>query len=132
MPEIFKASKELYKYYLHRSFHIMTVHADGEFGPWDSLIESLLEVLLVNLDAENEHVPDTEKQIRLVKKGCRVTRQGLPFRRIPKLLTTHIFINTVKVIKFFPMKREISDSISPKTIVPGETFDFKKNLRIQI
>ena len=53
VPEIFKAFKEVNQYYLNIGFHIITVHADGKFGPWNSLIESLLEVLLVNLDAEN-------------------------------------------------------------------------------
>jgi hypothetical protein len=33
VPQIFKAFKEMYQYYLHRGFHIKTVHADGEFAP---------------------------------------------------------------------------------------------------
>jgi hypothetical protein len=30
VPEIFKAFKEIYQYYLQRGFHITVVHADGE------------------------------------------------------------------------------------------------------
>jgi hypothetical protein len=42
VPQIFKAFKEIYQYYFQRSFHITTVHADGEFAPLKVLIESLL------------------------------------------------------------------------------------------
>ena len=49
--EIFKSFKELYQYYLHRGFRITTVHADGKFGPLNSLIESLPGGPLINLAA---------------------------------------------------------------------------------
>jgi hypothetical protein len=38
VPQIFKAFKEIYQYYLHRGFRITTVHADGEFAPLTALI----------------------------------------------------------------------------------------------
>jgi hypothetical protein len=41
VPQIFKDFKEMYQYYLQRSFHIKTVHADGEFAPLKPLIESM-------------------------------------------------------------------------------------------
>ena len=58
MPEILKAFKEVYQYYLHHGLKITTVHADGEFRPLKILIEYLPGGALVNLDASNEHVPD--------------------------------------------------------------------------
>ena len=76
--EIIKAFKELYKHYLHCGFHIATVHADGEFGPFKSLIEFLPVVPLVNMDASNEHVPDIKRKIRVAKERYRATRHGLP------------------------------------------------------
>jgi hypothetical protein len=41
VPQIFKAFKEMYQYYLQRGFHITTVHADCEFAPLKTLIESI-------------------------------------------------------------------------------------------
>ena len=67
IPEIFKAFKYIYQYYLHRGFRITTVHADGECGHLKILIDSLLEVPLVNMAAENEHVPDINRRIGVVK-----------------------------------------------------------------
>ena len=49
-----------------------------------------------------------------------------------KLLTTHIALNTVNMLKFFPNKVGISDSLITKTITSRETSDFKKTLRLQL
>ena len=36
------------------------------------------------------------------------------------------------MLKLFPTKRGIPDSLSPKTIMSGETLDFKNHLRLQM
>jgi hypothetical protein len=79
MPQIFKAFKEIYQYYLQRGFHITVVHADGEFAPLKPLIESIPGGPVVNLSSANEHVPNIERQIRVVKERCRATRHSHPF-----------------------------------------------------
>ena len=61
VPEIFKSFKEVYQYSLHYGFRITTVHADDKFGPLRSLIEFLPGGPVVNLAAENEHVPDIKR-----------------------------------------------------------------------
>jgi hypothetical protein len=58
---IFKAFKEIYQYYLHRGFHIMSLHADGEFEPLKPLIEAIPGGPHVNLASKNEHVPEIER-----------------------------------------------------------------------
>jgi hypothetical protein len=68
VPQIFKAFKEIYQYYPQRGFHIKTVHADGEFAPLNPLIESMPGGSMVNLASANEHVPDIERRIRVVKE----------------------------------------------------------------
>ena len=68
----------------------------------------------------------------MVKERCIATQHDIPFQRMPKLLTTHIFLKTEKIINLFPMKGVKSDSLSPKTIMSGETLDLKKHPRIQL
>ena len=121
MSEIFKAFKDSYQYYLHRVFRITKVHVDVKFRVLKSLIESISGVPLVNLTVSNEYVLDTERRIRVVKEKCGATSHGLLFQKIPKILTTPIVLNRLKMINFFPKKGGISDSIRPKTIMPGDT-----------
>jgi hypothetical protein len=132
VAQIFKAFKEMYQYYLQRGFRITTVHADGEFEPLKNLIESMPSGPMVNLASSNEHVPEIEHRIRVVKERCRATRHSLPFERIPKLLTIHIVFHAVRLLNYFPTKGGVSDTLSPKTILSGETLDFKKHLHLQI
>jgi hypothetical protein len=132
VPQIFKAFKEMYQYYLQHGFHIKTMHTDGEFAPLKPLIESMPGGPMVNLASANKHVPEIERRIRVVKERCGATRQRLPFERIPKLMTIHIVLNVVKLLNFFPNKGGVSDTLSPNTIMSGETLDFKKHLSLQI
>jgi hypothetical protein len=132
VPHIFKAFKDIYQYYLQRGFHITVVHADGEFAPMKPLIESILGGPVVNLASANEHVPEIERRIRVVKERCRATRHILPFERIPKIMTIHSVLNVVKLLIYFPTKGGVSETLSPKTIMSGETLDYKKHLSLQI
>jgi hypothetical protein len=67
VPQIFKAFKEMYQYCLQRGFHITKVHADGEFAPINTLIEAMPGGTMVNFASANEHVPEIERRIRVVK-----------------------------------------------------------------
>jgi hypothetical protein len=122
----------MYEYYLQRGFHIKTVHADGELAPLKPLIESMPGGPMVNLASANEHVPEIEWIIQVVKEQFRATRHSLPYERIPKLMTIHIVLNVVKLLNVFPTKGGVSDTLIPKTIMLGETLDFKKHLSLQI
>jgi hypothetical protein len=128
VPNIFKAFKEIYQYYLQRGFHITTIHADGEFAPLKILIESMPNGPLVNLASANEHVPEIERRIRVVKERSRGSRHELPYSRIPKLMTIYMVFNNVKMLNYFPPKGGISTHLSPKTIISGEVLDYKKHL----
>jgi hypothetical protein len=91
------------------------VLADAEFAPVKSLIDSIPGGPILNLASTNEHVPEIERRIGVVKERCRATRHSLSFERIPKFLTIHI-----------------SATFSPKTILSGETLDYKRHLCLQI
>ena len=132
VKSIYKAFEEIYRFYLNRGFRITTIHADGKFGPLQALIQAMPGGPRVNLASSSEHVPEIERRIRVVKERCRASRHSLPFNRIPRLLTIHIVFNSVKLLNYFPVKGGISATISPKTIMTGETLHYKKHLRLQL
>jgi hypothetical protein len=47
-------------------------------------------------------------------------------------MTIHIVLNVVKLLNLFPTKGGVSDTLSPKTIVSGETLYFKKHISLHI
>jgi hypothetical protein len=52
----------------------------------------------LNLAITNEHVPEIERRIRVVKERCRANRHSLPFQWLPKPLTIDIVLNAVKLL----------------------------------
>jgi hypothetical protein len=132
VPQISNAFKEMYQYYLQRGFHVMMVHANGEFAPLKPLIESMSGGPLVKLMSASEHIPEIERIIRVVKERCRATRHILPFTHILKLLMIHIVLNVIKLQNCFPTKGAVSETLSPKIIMSGETLDYKKHLSLHV
>ena len=131
ISQIFSAFKNIYVYYLQRGFRITTVSADGEFGPLQNLIEAMPGGPSVNLASANEHVPEIERRIRVVKERCRASRHSLPFQQIPAIMVIHMVFICVKMLNFFPPRGGVSDTMSPKEIMSGEKLDFKKHLALQ-
>jgi hypothetical protein len=129
---IYKANEEIHKLYLNRGFHITTLLVDGEFAPLQVLIQSMSSGPRVNLTSASEHVPEIERQIRVVKERSRSLQHSLPFNWTQRLITIHIVFTAVKLLNHFPLKGGISDTVSLKTIMTGETLDFKKHLSLQL
>ena len=50
VPLIFASFKEIYQYYMHRGFCIMTVHSDGKFSPLQALVAALPGGPMINLE----------------------------------------------------------------------------------
>jgi hypothetical protein len=108
------------------------VHAYGEFAPLTTFIESMPGGPMVNLASSNEHVPEIKRWIRVVKERCRATQHSLLFQRLPKVLMIHIVFHAVKLLNFFLTTGGNLDTLSPRTIMSGETLDYKKHLCLQL
>ncbi len=132
VASIMSAWKPIQDYYIRSGFQVKTLNADGEFAPLQEKIQALPGGPKVNITSANEHVPEIERKIRTVKERVRAVRHGLPYKNVPKMLTISIVLYCVKLLNLFPAKGGISDALSPKTIMTGETLSFKKHLQLQI
>ena len=85
----------------------------------------------MNLAGANEHVPEIERGIRVVKERSRALRHSLTYNRIPLLMTIRGIIVIARMLNQFPTKNGILKTFSPRTILSGESLDYKKHLQIQ-
>jgi hypothetical protein len=108
MATIFKAFKEIYKYYLQRGFRITEVHADHEFDALRSFVNDMPRAPRLNITSADEHVPEVERRIRVIKERVRAVRHSLPFDRVPRMITIHMVLHVVKILNYFPTKGGIS------------------------
>ena len=58
----------------------------------------------INLTSANEHVPDIECQIRVIKERKIYVRNSLPFNKILNILTIYIFFKVVRMLNYLPVK----------------------------
>ncbi len=113
-------------YYLQKGFQIMTVTADNEFAPLGELMYDLPGAPTLNLTSANKHEPFIERRIRVIKERVRAVRHSLPFTNIPVRMLTHMTFFVVKMLNYFPVKGGVSQQYSLKTIMSGQTLNYKQ------
>jgi hypothetical protein len=119
--------KAVINLYETRGFNITRIEGDREFN---CIVNDILPITLNVADAD-DHVHEVERSIRTIKERTRCTIQGLPFRRIPKLMMRAAVEGAHKTLNQFPVKNGASDVLSPLTIMTGQPNPNYHDLKIE-
>ena len=84
-----------------------------------------------NIKAADEHVPEAEQKIRVVKKRTRSVQHTLPFRKIPVKTIIRMVNFSVFWLKHFPVSTGVGGNLSPITIATGRTIDFGVKCKLE-
>ena len=104
--------KNVVAIYTQRSFKVNHALLDGEFVP---LRTDLLNMVIVsNFATRNEHVPEIERQHRVIKERARACRSTLPFEVLPQLPLVEMVNNCALWINMFPEKGGVTN-VSTRT-----------------
>ena len=120
--------KRINSMYRNRGFNVQEIHADGEFSGLTKWTTNM--GITMNVTSANEHVPEIERLIRVIKEHIRSIMASLPFVYYPTLMKKHLFQHVVTWLNMFPRKGGISDHLSPRTLVTGTTLTFKNYCRV--
>ena len=115
----------MHNYYLQRGFQIVFIKGDGEFKPMEEKVYELYGAPKLNLSSANEHVPEIERKIRVIKERVRAVRYSLPFNALPPKVLIHSVLFVTKQLNLFPVKGGVSAQFSPKQILTGEVVHYK-------
>ena len=99
--------------YTRCGFEIVDIHTNKEF---ECLRESLGNVSL-EICGPDEHVPEVECSIRMMKETMWATAHGLPYRRLPKLMIVKFVAMATRCLNGFPKDDGVSEHMSPHSIV---------------
>ncbi len=77
------------------------------------------------LASADEHVPEIERKIRVIKERVRAVIYSIPFNILPAWLLIHAVLFVLKQLNLFPVKGGLSSCLSPKQIMSGEVVDYK-------
>ena len=102
---------------------------DGEFGHLRGELASMGVTL--NETSRDEHIGEIEQFIRMVKERMQAIYNTLPFRKIPARLVTEMAKACVFWLNSLQPQSNFGNELSPRTIVTGQTLDFKRHCRFQ-
>ena len=114
--------------YNRAGFEIKEFHADPQFECIRRELEK--NEMRVNICAAQEHQPDIERAIRLVKERYRALYHQSPYGMWPKLMIIRGIAQCVKWLNAFPPSGGLSPVYSPYAIVEGKAVDFDKHCQI--
>ena len=75
--------------------------------------------IVMDIVPADSHLGEIERSNRTLKERTRSCVHGLPFKRLPKLMVTHIVKDAVRCLNQFPWSNGISDTMSPDTLITG-------------
>jgi hypothetical protein len=116
--------------YTRRGFQIKTVAGDHEFESLRRQIEALPGKPRLNVSAANEHQPDVERKIRVLKERVRALRASLPYTKLPPVMLVHMILHVTKMLNNFPTKSGFAIGYSPRMLMTGEPLNYKKHLAL--
>ena len=122
--ELVQSIKNVLPIYTQRGLQVDNALLDGEFLPCRTNLPTL--GINPNFATRNEHVPETERQHRVIKERARACRNSLPFKVLTRLMLVEMVNNGALWLNVFPPKGGIG-SVSPRTLITGIKLDYKKH-----
>ena len=84
-----------------------------------------------NPTAKSDHVPETERQIRVIKERARSIRIKITFQRLPNRIIVDMMNFWVMWINDFTVKSGVSKTYSPQIIMTGISLDWTKHCKAE-
>ncbi len=67
-------------------------------------LQNLVPILMINMTAAKEHIPEVERKIRLIKERGRGILNTLTFKMMPRLMLIELVYHVVLWLNAFPTK----------------------------
>ena len=103
--------EQVHTIYKRRGFQVVICYLDPEFKACKKIKSDI--TALLNTTGASEHVPEVERQIRVIKERVRAVRNSLPYNIIPKLMIGMMVRYVVSWLNNFPSTGGISATASP-------------------
>jgi Reverse transcriptase (RNA-dependent DNA polymerase)/Zinc knuckle len=125
---VLKAVLQIKQIYAKRGFNLQTIVMDGEFECLRAQLAAMS--ITLNVTSRDEHVPEAERRIRVIKERVRAIWNTLPFKRMPARLVIEMVYCCNFWLNCFPPSDGVSDTLSPRAIVDGSNIEYKKHCKL--
>ncbi len=123
-----KSLQSVFAAYKLGGFCVSKIRCDNEFRP---LTDELANKYTIRMNYSNagEHVPEAERNNRVIKERCRATYHRLPFNQLSRLMVKVLVAESAKKLNFFPAKHGISRYYSPRMMLHQKNLDYDKHCK---
>jgi hypothetical protein len=120
--------KGIIRYYNKAGIRVDYIHADNEFRP---LLDPLQDEFQIQFNFANpgDHVPEAERNNRVIKERIRATYHRLPFTHLPKQMVIALVQESAKKPNFFPARHGVSQFYSPRMILHQQNLNYDRHCR---
>ena len=84
----------------------------------------------MNYANTDDHVPEAERNSRVIKERFIMTYYWLPYKNIPHIMICQLEMNLTQNLNLFPAKREVSAHYIQHMILSQRNWDYNKNLQV--
>ena len=115
---LLKSIKKVVNLYHARGFNIKSLFMDREFECLRDILEDDSEIksALLNTTSTDEHVPEIERRIRVIKERTRAETSDLPYTYLPIIMIVELVSYVFTWSNVFPTEASVGD-LSPYYIV---------------
>jgi Reverse transcriptase (RNA-dependent DNA polymerase) len=85
-----------------------------------------------NFVAQGEHVPEAERNNRVIQERTRSAFHSMPYQAIPKILLKALVMECTRKLNFFPPKGGVSPYYSPRELVTNQRLHYSKQCTIPL
>ena len=121
------AFENICQMYRRGQFRVRRIHVDNEFRPLMKRFEQ--RGIETNYANPQEHVPEAERNNRVIKERIRATYHRLPYTRLPRIMVIALVQESAKKLNMFPAKHGVSQYYSPRMILSRRTLDYGKHCK---
>jgi len=127
----YNALDKVLRIYNAAGFRIKTIECDGLYKSMMDEVKDSLNITM-NYCNPDEHVPEVERSIRVIKERCRAHYHRLPFKLIPRIMIRALGEQCCKLLNVIPAKGGVSKYFSPHMIMNKTHLQYDKDFKYMI
>ena len=128
---VLKAMFNVLGLYQTRGLVVRQLCVDAEFGSKPFVSALLRRSITVNSASAREHVSGIERKTRTLKERVRARRSQIPYKRIPKVMTSDLVRDVVSWLNQFPNKSSLIPTIGAGPLITGVQYDYQTHCRVE-
>jgi hypothetical protein len=116
--------------YCRGGFQVTDILCNNEFhAALDPIAASQKPPITMHYTAAQEHVPEAERNNRVIKEQFRAVYHRLPYTQLPPILVKYLTYGSARKPNIFPVRQGVSKYFSPRMIIHQENISYQQHCR---